>query len=219
MSTVAFKQGIAGEVEVTSSRGFTLVEVTVLLAVIGLLVGLVSTTTGDMLQRSRMLSARDQVEAIGRAVAAFYADNGFFPRTEDTVDGRPGDTLLGALASEASIPDTSEAASPWTQSRLDLMTAHLLRNERGYQGRITSGGLGWAGPYLSSVPGEDPWGYAYLVNVFHLDPRNIVQEPDGTPLGAVWVLSAGPNGVIETPFYQPRDSAQLYGDDIAFRLQ
>ena len=141
----------------TSSRGFTLVEVTVLLAVIGLLVGMLSTTTGDMLQQSRMLGARDEVEQIGRAVTAFYADNGFFPRTEDTVDGRPGSALLGALMSDASLPDTSEAARPWTESRLDLMTAHLLRNEHGYDGRVVSGGRGWAGPYLSSVPGEDPW--------------------------------------------------------------
>lgn len=203
----------------TSSRGFTLVEVTVLLAVIGLLVGLVSTTTGDMLQQSRMLSARDEVEQIGRAVTAFYADSGFFPRTEDTVDGRPGTTLLGALASEASLPDTNEAAAPWTQSRLDLMVAHLVRNERGYQGRIAGVANGWAGPYLTTVPAADPWGHAYLVNVFYLDPRNVVQELDGTPLGAVWALSAGPNGVIETPFYQPRDRGQLYGDDVAFRMQ
>lgn len=203
----------------TGSRGFTLVEVTVLLAVIGLLVGLVSSTTGDLLQQSRMLRARDEVEQIGRAVTAFYADNGFFPRTQDTVDGRPGSTLLGALVSDAPLPDTSEAAEPWTGSRFDLVTAHLVRNERGYAGRVASGGRGWAGPYVSAVPGSDPWGYAYLVNVFYLDPRNIVQEVDGTSLGAVWVLSAGPNGVIETPFYQPRDRAQLYGDDIAFRLQ
>lgn len=203
----------------TSSRGFTLVEVTVLLAVIGLLVGLVSSTTGDMLQQSRLLRARDDVEQIGRAVAAFYADNGFFPRTEDTVDGRPGSSLLGTLISEAPLPDTNTAAEPWTGSSFDLVTAHLVRNQRGYAGRVASGGRGWAGPYVTTPPGEDPWGYAYLVNVFYLDPRDIMQEADGTRLGAVWVLSAGPNGVIETPFYQPRDSAQLYGDDIALRLQ
>jgi len=46
-----------------------------------------------------------------------------------------------------------------------------------------------------------------------------VQDSNGTRLGAVFVLSAGPNGVIETPFYQARDNARLYGDDIGYRLQ
>jgi hypothetical protein len=47
----------------------------------------------------------------------------------------------------------------------------------------------------------DPWRNAYLVN---LGAR-----------GAVWIVSAGPNGVLETPF----ESTALAGDDIGARLR
>jgi len=36
---------------------------------------------------------------------------------------------------------------------------------------------------------------------------------------AVWVLSAGPNGIIETPFDQPASTASPGGDDIAARVR
>lgn len=201
------------------SRGFTLVEVTVLIAVIGLLAGLVTSSAGEMLQKSKVLRSQDEVEEIGRAIAGFYADNGFFPRTADTSAGRPGGELLGTLVGEAALPETTSASESWIGSRADLLASHLTANDRGYRPRSTLGALGWSGPYLGAGIGRDPWGHAYLVNVYYLDARSVVQEPDGTPLGAVFALSAGPNGVIETPYFQPREAAAVYGDDIAFRLQ
>lgn len=201
------------------SRGFTLVEVTVLLAVVGVLVGLMASSVGDVLEQSRLLRTRDDVQQIGRAIVAFYQGNGFFPRTQDVVGDRPGSELLGGLVSDAPLPDATPSASDWTSSRLDLMSAHLTRNGRGYRAKDPLGRFGWAGPYLSADVHRDAWGYAYLVNVFYLDPRDVLLDLDGTPLGAVYVLSAGPNGILETPFYQPRDNATVYGDDIGYRLQ
>ncbi|NKB87547.1 MAG: hypothetical protein GKS06_04950 [Acidobacteria bacterium] len=199
--------------------GITLVEVTVLLAVIGLLAGLMTTAAGDLLGQSKTVRAQEDVQYIGRAVGEFYADNGFFPRTADTVDGRPGTSEFGALISDAPLPGTTSSTTLWTESSVSSMTLHLIRNDVGYQVRDVLRPRGWNGPYLSSAIQDDSWGHAYLVNSFWLDPRNVIQDVDGTKLGAVWVLSAGPNGVLETPFYQPRDAARLFGDDIGYRLQ
>jgi hypothetical protein len=54
----------------------------------------------------------------------------------------------------------------------------------------------------------DPWGNAYMVNV-----------GAHATLGVVWALSAGPDGIIETPFVQPAGSASVAGDDRAARVR
>ncbi len=203
----------------TREEGFTLVEVTVLVAVIGVLVALLSGSAGDLLEQSRQVRAQQDVQRIAEAIAAFYTDNGFYPRTEDVVAGRPGDEEVAALMSDAPVPETTGEAAWWVRSRLDLMSEHLTRNGTGYRERAPGQTLGWAGPYLAGSVREDPWGAAYLVNVLYLDASGATLQSDGTPAGAVFVLSAGPNGIVETPFYQPRSDARLYGDDIGVRLQ
>jgi prepilin-type N-terminal cleavage/methylation domain-containing protein len=64
----------------------------------------------------------------------------------------------------------------------------------------------------------DPWGNRYMVNVGALSglPHGDAAAGVGR---AVWVLSAGPNGIVETPFDQPADRAKLSGDDIGFRVR
>ena len=55
-------------------------------------------------------------------------------------------------------------------------------------------------PYDFEIP-ADPWRNAYVVNI-------------GAP-GTVWVVSAGPNGILETPF----ETGELQGDDIGSRVR
>lgn len=60
---------------------------------------------------------------------------------------------------------------------------------------------------LSSSPPPDPWGNCYFVNLAAIDAT-----------GAVFrVLSAGPNGIIETPFFGA--SELPLGDDVAARIR
>lgn len=63
-------------------------------------------------------------------------------------------------------------------------------------------------PALSSddpAAQPDPWGNAYLVNVAALPSA-----------GTVWVLSAGPDGIVQTPFVS---QGPPLGDDRAARLR
>jgi len=53
----------------------------------------------------------------------------------------------------------------------------------------------------------DPWGNHY-----------VIYPASAAPL-ARWVLSAGPNGIVETPFRQDPEHAVIGGDDIGFRLR
>ena len=78
--------------------------------------------------------------------------------------------------------------------------------------------LGWRGSYISSPVGPDPWGNKYFVNtVFSTvasDSAGGINE--GQKSGGwsydLFAISAGPNGVYETPFAQI--SAVPSGDDI-----
>jgi hypothetical protein len=66
--------------------------------------------------------------------------------------------------------------------------------------------------------GSDPWGDRYTVNVGALHDRTMAAA--AAPTGAaIWVLSAGPNGIIETPFAQDAERATLKGDDIGARVR
>jgi hypothetical protein len=58
-----------------------------------------------------------------------------------------------------------------------------------------------------------------LINSRWLDGGSTPADAQGRTRKAVFVVSAGNNGVIETPFEQPITDAQAYGDDIVIRIQ
>lgn len=89
----------------------------------------------------------------------------------------------------------------------DALADQLVANEPGYP---TAGRFSWRGPYLET-PGPDPWGNAYLVNAENLRPAQAE---------AAYVLSAGGNGLVETPFEMSRGGAVgAGGDDLLVRVR
>jgi len=58
-----------------------------------------------------------------------------------------------------------------------------------------------------------------VVNITHLDLSPGLNDASGQPKRAVFVLSAGYDGIIDTPFEQSAGEAQIRGDDIGCRLQ
>jgi len=74
----------------------------------------------------------------------------------------------------------------------------------------TAGRIAASRPFAAPAPEPDPWGNRYLVNAGPLS--------DAAP-APVWVLSAGPNGVIETPYRASSTSSGLGGDDIGARVR
>jgi type II secretory pathway pseudopilin PulG len=78
---------------------------------------------------------------------------------------------------------------------------------------------GWNGAYVQDIP-ADPWGRKYLVNLHYAIAGTDHQfSPEAHQWNPLYVLSAGPNGLIETPVGQHEKSApgvepQPGGDDI-----
>lgn len=203
-----------------SPSGFTLIELTVVLAVIVTLALILTPSIANTINDSRVARARADCQYIGSAIESFYRDNGFFPQWTTSQAGGPGlpQLKLQLLVTAGNAP-LEDQISPWTTGLSGMLADQLLVNAPGYALRTATSQFGWNGPYLSSDLRSDPWGNHYVVNVGLIDLSAGVQTQSGQLKAAVWVLSAGPNGTIETPFSQPVTTAITGGDDLTFRIQ
>ncbi|MCC4114371.1 type II secretion system major pseudopilin GspG [Aromatoleum toluclasticum] len=95
-----------------TSRGFTLLELLVVLVVLGLLAGLVAPKYFSQLGKSEVKAARAQVEGLVKALDLYRLDTGHYPSTEQGLAAlvtRPGnETKWGGPYLQKSVP-----ADPW----------------------------------------------------------------------------------------------------------
>lgn len=108
-----------------------------------------------------------------------------------------------------------------TSARLQLGEQDLLGGPgdapKGLEGSVWVGGrLGALDRYLSRSLRPDPWGNRYLVNIGVVGADG--PAASGSRPFAVWILSAGPNGIVETPYRDPATSSVLGGDDIGAQI-
>jgi prepilin-type N-terminal cleavage/methylation domain-containing protein len=202
------------------SGGFTLIELTVVLAVLVTLALVLTPSITNFINDSRVARTRTDTQTMAAAVVQFYKDNGFFPQWSAANAGGPGAVAnrVDLLVSGGNIP-AAAAANQWTTGTSDLIGGQLMGNTPGYTLKTAAAPFGWNGPYLSSSVGADAWNNRYMINVGLIDATEGTQAAGGGTKSAVWVISAGPNGQIETPFAQPVTTAVLAGDDIGVRIQ
>ena len=144
---------------------------------------------------------------------------------DDEEEERSPDLTIALFANPGKGGSAGGATSPkaqrqkWREVRAQTLDDHLMHNRVGYRFRKPGEYGGWNGPYLSATIPGDPWGNRYLVNTQFLDGGTTAADSSGRVRRAVFVVSAGGNGVIETPFEQPVVDARAFGDDIVIRLQ
>ena len=204
----------------TESRGFTLIELTVVLAVLVTLALVLTPSITNFINDSRVARTRTDTQTLATAVIQFYKDNGFFPQWSTANAGGPGTAAnkVDLLVSPGNVP-TVAAASLWTTGQTSTIVAQLVANTPSYTLKTSSSPFGWNGPYLSSTVGADAWNNRYMINVGLIDTSQGTQTSGGVLKSAVWVISAGANGQIETAYSQPITTAAVSGDDIAVRVQ
>lgn len=226
----------------TGDTGLSLVEVTVMLAVLFILAAMMIPVVSDSINNARMVRARNDLSQMASAITGFQRDVGPFVfdgsrlRQIQTVGSLSVVDVLvsggalpgvadsvplgesGLFAPDASVGTTQAALRPWVAiSTFDKFDNHLRVNGRRYPVSISGPGNGWNGPYVSKEITGDPWGHAYLANAGFL--RGTPPAPGRCRTCAVFILSAGPNGLVETPFEQPIPNANVFGDDLAVRIQ
>ncbi len=202
------------------SRGFTLIELTVVLAVIVTLALILTPSITNFITDSRVARARNDVQTIAAAAVQFYKDNGFFPQWTAAVSGGPGTAAnkVDLLISPGNVPAVG-TANTWTTGTTDTLAHQLLNNTPVYTVKTATSQFGWNGPYLTSDIGADPWNNRYMVNVGLIDTTQGVQTSGGATKSAVWIVSAGPNGTIDTAYTQAVTIALITGDDLGTRIQ
>lgn len=209
-------------------RGFTLLEITIILAVIAILGLILAPSVLNFLNQSRQARAQNDVEALAEAVAEFFSDSGFFPQFADSARTRP----LRLLVSPGAVGEAEPGAEGWLDadaSRIDMISNQLLNNRPSYGGtgyplKTAASTSGWNGPYLDAEVDADPWGNRYVINVEFLSVNpGAVEFGSMQEKRAVWALSAGPDGVFDTLYptttQQVIGNAELSVEDIGRRIQ
>jgi prepilin-type N-terminal cleavage/methylation domain-containing protein len=202
------------------TRGFTLIELTVVLAVIVTLALVLTPSIANFINDSRVVKARNDCQTIASGITQFWRDTGYFPLWKIAQNGGPGlpANRVQVLASRGN-PPLEDVPTLWTTGVQGGLAEQLVNNTPGYALKTPTSQFGWNGPYFSSDIGADPWGNRYLVNIGLIDTSPGAATASGQAKLAVWVLSAGPNGTIETPFSLSILNASVVGDDLGFRVQ
>lgn len=185
-------------------RGFSLMEIVVVLAVIAILSAILTPIVSGYVDRARFGVAQNDLKNIASALVKFNTDTRLWP-IYIAADDIPNGDAYEVLFSEGEVP--AFAAAGWTTSLTSTSLETVLNTN--YLSLPTDGNAAWQGVYL--LPAVDPWGNRYHVTAQHLKP---------TSTSAAYVLSAGPNQTIDTAFNQPRKGTITVGDDdLVLRIQ
>ena len=181
----------------TSQRGITLVEATIVLTVAAILTAAAAPIASRTLDRAKLARASDDATSIKTAINNFVGE--FTSFTPFTTTGTSLGNTIEMLVSDGDIPASAIGATVWDDvvnpaaaNEVDFLERHLVTNTPGGAGAYTTGGLTpWRGAYISAPVDADPWGNRYAVNVIYFRT---------TTSNDVFVLSAGPDEEINTPF-------------------
>lgn len=198
-------------------RGFTLVEVIVVLSVVLLLTGIAVPMLTSYMEDGRRARAEAECKVLGAAVMSLYKDVGVFPARSATGVNNTVNVLLSGTPKPTANPYA--AAHQWATWGMnatlgDILDNHLLLNtpNGAAAGRYPiTGSNRWRGPYTAGPAPFDPWGRPYIINVISGWSNNAVNYK------RLYVLSAGQNGVIDT-VQTSLATTNIGGDDVGFIL-
>ncbi len=192
----------------SKQRGFTLVEVIVVVAVIAILAAILTPYITKYIDDSRVAKARNETQVIGAAMASFYKDLGRWPNRNNNAANYNG-VYAGTVAPTAAM---GLGANGWAAvgAQWNALDTHLQTNGHTYPAPPLVSDVLWRGPYATQLP-VDPWGRPYVVNALEFAQPVALAIP-------VWVMSAGPDGVLNTTV-GPGGQTTPQGDDIGFRIR
>ena len=192
-----------------TNKGFTLIELAVVLAVIAVLAAILTPLVTSYIDQARDTRAANDVRAIAQAFNLHKRDTGQYPIYASAGDAN-SDTGVEYLIGAGSLPSTSGGGALWTNltSTAASLETYLNTNNLGLVTTARGGRTAYRGPYLDLITG-DPWGNGYVVYA-----QNI-ERAETTNMG--FVVSSGSDSVINTDRDQS-GTLTVGGDDIVARI-
>lgn len=202
------------------TRGFTLIEVAIVVAVVATIAATVTPMVVDKVETGRITKARADVQHLGTAIASFLQDTSEFP----TRKGTQKNFFEVLRSSEDTSLDpgfASGLSALWglDTAKVDVINNHLLLDKPGgVANGYKDAKRAWIGPYMGSI-GTDPWGRNYLIVAKGFYDKGTTSSPI-----FAWIISAGPNETVETEIRsevlnnKPADGLSTKGDDVGFLL-
>jgi prepilin-type N-terminal cleavage/methylation domain-containing protein len=184
---------IRGSFSVTSKRGFTLMELLIVISLLGLLALVIFGNMWQARVKGQVAATKQQLHEIQNSMELYLAEYGDYP----------------PLAGETNILANPSTAHPGD---------HCSMCEFAPNGTLHWHGAKWSGigdiltdgHFIGDAPAiyEDPWGNPYLYDKNYRQSCYTLSP----------ICSTGPNGVFEQPTNCPT-SKIVFGDDICVFLE
>jgi prepilin-type N-terminal cleavage/methylation domain-containing protein len=179
-------------------KGFTLIEMAVVLAIIAILAAILTPLVTSYIDQARTSRAATDVSSIAKAYILHYRDTSYWPvfKSGDQAGGNPTKNCQ-VSGNSTTLPTGSNHAS-WTTSTLTctsgnvgMIAQYLNLNTLGMTtGNPSGGGIAYRGPYLDGLNANDPWNQPYVVTSRHLSTNDQSR----------WAvaISGGPNAGLDS---------------------
>ena len=189
-----------------ANKGFTLIELAVVLAVIAVLAAILTPLVTSYIDQARVTRAQNDVRALAQAYNLHKRDTGQYPLYSNDTDS---DLDLASTESQQGEGNTPGLVGVgWTLGSTGDIDEHLNTNKLALATSARGGRVAYRGPYVDLIT-ADPWGNAYVINSNNMDRAS-------SNLG--YVVSAGPDGNIDTARDQT-GQLTVGGDDIVARIK
>ena len=190
----------------STNKGFTLIELAVVLAIIAILAAVLTPMVTGYIDQARDTRAQSDVRAIATSILGYQRDTSRFPVYDNISDANTDTVNVTELITGGDAP----GAGGWTLASTGQLDTFLNTNQLSLPTSARGGRVAYRGPYIDL--GAGPWGNYYIVTATELSRAGNAQHS--------FVLSAGPNATIETTRDQANSGAfTIGGDDIAQQIR
>ena len=199
------------------NKGFTLIELAVVLAIIAVLAAVLTPVVTGYLDQARVTRAAADVRTIADAVKLYKTDTGVYPFFNSSAAATEPVTTTDIAGDSDYVASSGGTDLGLTATAGTSLETYLNTN---VMSRTTSatviGRARYNGPYIGAID-ADAWGNKYYVKVDNLDAT--LNSGNGY---WAWVGSAGPDAAFHatTTGNQGRNGTfSVGGDDIAVPLR